>query len=274
MRGLALLGLVTFGFIPAFVLRDAVGRVGAKQVMVEPGSREASIGADHPGETVHIAGALATLVIGGAGLVGLVWRPERDGSAWQTIATAIAMLASAGLAGDPDNYGGQGLLFDPLFAVIALPPLAAGLTARPWRLRTAGWIERPRYLGLAGLALPALWYGFGQGLMQRNTWPPLADPHHQAHWYTMSQLAFLVVLVVATAGLSDRGWGPAAATSAVAAIVLAVASLLSVDAASALSTPWSIVVLLWGLATLVVTYRAVRDERNRGLRGSGRTTSM
>jgi hypothetical protein len=254
VRILALLGMLTFGFMLVFVVGDAADRVGVAQVLEEPGSPEARIGADHPGEAIHLAGALAALAIGGAGLIGLVVRPERTGSAYHTAATAAAMLLTAGVVGDPDNYGGQGLFVDPLFAVMALPPLAAALTAQPWRMRGKGRRKRSLQLVLAVLALPGLWYGFEQGLMQRNTWPPLADPHHQAHWYAMGLLAFLVVLVATTAAFSGRGWRPAAITPALAAMSVAVASLLARDAASALAPGWAAAALMWGLTMLAVTW--------------------
>lgn len=188
VRMLAVLGLVTFSFMLMFVVSDAKGRVGQVHQLEPAGSPEAQIGADHPGETVHIAGAAAALALGGTGLIGLIARPQRAGSATQAGAASIAMLITIGIVGDPDNYGGQGLLFDPAFLILALPPLAAASAAAPWRAWRHGRVPRPRLLAVALLALPAVWYGIDQGVMQRNTWPPLADPHHQAHWYAMSVL--------------------------------------------------------------------------------------
>ena len=258
VRILAVLGLVTFSFILVFVVNDAAGRVGVEQNLEEPGSSEARLGAEHLGEAIHLTGALAALVIGAAGLVGLATRPARAGSAYHTGAAAAAMLFATAVVGDPDNYGGQVGLLDPLFAVMALPPLGAALVARPWRTRQRNAGKRPRYLILAALALPALWYGIGQGLLQRNTWPPLADPHHQAHWHAMALLAFLVVLVVATAALSGAGWRLAPITTGLAAIAVAVASLIAPDAASALAPAWVVATLLWGLAVLTVTWYETR----------------
>lgn len=87
--------------------------------------------------------------------------------------------------------------------------------------------------------------------MQRNTWPPLADPHHQAHWVAMA-------IVVASAALSGAGWRLAAVTAGVAAVALAAASLLAPEAASALHPGWAVVALLWGGAVLAVTWREAR----------------
>jgi hypothetical protein len=115
-------------------------------------------------------------------------------------------------------------------------------------------------LALAALSLPVLWYGIDQALMQRNTWPPLADPHHQAHWIAMAILAFMVPPVVASAALSGRGWRMAAITVGVAAIAVAAASFLAPQAASVLHPGWAVVALLWGLAVLALTwYEAPRS---------------
>lgn len=264
VRMLAVLGLVTFSFMLMFVVSDAKGRVGQVHQLEPAGSPEAQIGADHPGETVHIAGAAAALALGGTGLIGLIARPQRAGSATQAGAASIAMLITIGIVGDPDNYGAQGLLFDPAFLILALPPLAAASAAAPWRAWRHGRVPRPRLLAVTLLALPAVWYGIDQGVMQRNTWPPLADPHHQAHWYAMSVFAFATVLVVAGAALQGRGWRLAATSAAAAASAPAVSSLLDPASASALPTLWAVVALAWGAAVLAVTWRQHRYAGSPG----------
>lgn len=100
--------------------------------------------------------------------------------------------------------------------------------------------------------------------MQRNTWPPLADPHHQAHWYAMSVFAFATVLVVAGAALQGRGWRLAATSAAAAASAPAVSSLLDPASASALPTLWAVVALAWGAAVLAVTWRQHRYAGSPG----------
>lgn len=262
IRVLAVLGLLTFNFMLMFVVGDALGRVGQDHQLEPAGSPEAQFGADHPGETVHIAGAAAAVAIGATGLIGLIIRPDRAGSAIQTGAAAVAVLMTVGFVGDPDNYGGQGLPIDPAFLVFALPPLAAAITAAPWRVWRRRALARPRLAVLASLALPAVWFGIDQGLMQRNTWPPLADPHHQAHWYAMSVLAFLIVLVVAGASLHGRGWRLAATTAGSAAAAIAVASLADPSSASALPAGWAAAGLAWSLAVLAVTW--VGSKRTTG----------
>jgi hypothetical protein len=256
------LGLLTFNFMLMFVVGDALGRLGQDHELEPAGSPEAQFGADHPGETVHIIGAAAAVAIGATGLIGLIIRPDRAGSATQTGAAAVAMLITIGIVGDPDNYGGQGLPVDPAFLIFALPPLAAAVAAAPWRAWGRRALARPRLAVLASLALPGVWFGIDQGLMQRNTWPPLADPHHQAHWYAMSVLAFLIVLVVAGASLHGRGWRLAATTGGSATAAIAVASIADPSSASALPAGWAAAGLAWGLAVLAVTW--LRSGRTTG----------
>ncbi|HEX2028828.1 MAG TPA: hypothetical protein VHF25_12610 [Nitriliruptorales bacterium] len=262
VRAVAVLGLLTFSFMLVFVANDAAGRVGQQEQLVPAGSREAQMGADRPGEAVHITGAVAAILIGASGLAGLIVRPRRAGSATQTVGASVAMLLTVGIVGDPDNYGGQASPVDLAFVVMAVPPLAAGVLAAPWRAWRPVALRRPRLLLLAALASPGLWYGFDQGMMQRNTWPPLADPHHQAHWYAMSVLAFLIVVVVAGAALAGRGWRVAAASAGAGASALALASLLSPASASALHPLWAIGAALWGLAVLVATWDGARRSRS------------
>ena len=260
VRVLSVLGLITFSFLLVFVVSDAAGRVGTEQMLEPAGSPEARIGAERPGESVHLTGALAALLIGVTGLVGLTVRPERDGSVYQTAGAAVAILIAAFIVGDPNNVGGQAGPVDVVFVIMGLPPLAAAASARPWRTWRVNRPKRPRYLALAALSLPVLWYGIDQALMQRNTWPPLADPHHQAHWIAMAILAFMVPPVVASAALSGRGWRLAAITVGVAAIAVAAASFLAPQAASVLHPGWAVVALLWGLAVLALTwYEAPRS---------------
>jgi hypothetical protein len=262
VRVLSVLGLLTFSFMLVLAVLDAGGRVGAEPSLVQPGSAAARFGADHPGEVLHLVGAAAALSIGGTGLIGLAVRPQGSGSARHVLATAFAMVVVAVLVGDPDNHGGQAGPVDALFVVMALPPLAAALAAGPWRVertRAAGIRVRLPMLAVAAFGLPWLWYGRTQGLLQRESWPPLADPHHQAHWYAMALLAVLIVLTAAAAVIAAPGWRTAATAPAVAALAVATASLLAPTAASALTPVWAIAALLWGAALLALTWRPMRS---------------
>ncbi len=130
-------------------------------------------------------------------------------------------------------------------------------------------MKRPRLLALAALALPAVWYGVDQALMQRNTWPPLADPHHQAHWMVMALLAFMTVLVVAGAALPGHGWRVASLTAGAGALAAATASLLSPASASAVHPVWAVAALMWAVGVIAITW----DESKRSQPSNHRSPS-
>lgn len=269
VRLLAVLALLAFNFMLVFVFNDALGRVGETQALEPPGSAQARIGAEHPGEAVHIVGAAAAVAFGVTGLAGLLVRPHRAGSATHAGLAAVGWLLAAAVVGDPDNYGGQAGPIDLAFVVLAVPTLIAALLAAPWRAWRSGGLARPELLLAAAAGMPWLWHGMQQGLMQRHTWPPMADPHHQAHWFVMSLVAFLIVLVCAGAALSGRGWRVATVTSGASGVAIAVASLAASDGASAVPPVWAIGALLWGLTVLVLTWRASRLEKRSILAVTG-----
>lgn len=255
VRVVGVLALASACFLPVFATNDALSRVGMDQVLEPPGSPEAEYGADHPSEAVHIPAFVAMTLMAASGLVGLILNPRRAGSATHVGAVALAMLLVAPIVGDPDNHGGQGLFVDPLVVVVAVPPLVAAALAVPWREWRRGGLMRPRLLVMAILALPAVWYAIEQGLLQRNTWPPLADPHHQTHWMMMAQLAFVIPLLTAGAALAGRGWRIAAATAALGAVAVATPSLLNGAAASAITWWLAVPGLVWGAMVLVLAVR-------------------
>lgn len=260
VRLLAALALLTFNFMLVFVFNDALGRVGETEALEPPGSPQARIGAERPGEAVHIVGAAAAVTFGVTGLAGLVVRPQRAGSATHAGLAAGAWLLAAAVVGDPDNYGGQAGPIDLAFVVLAVPTLIAALLVAPWRAWRSDGLVRPQLVLGAAAGVPWLWYGTQQGLMQRYTWPPMADPHHQAHWFVMSLAAFLIVLVCAGAALSGSSWRVGAVTSGASGAAIAVASLAAPESASALHPVWAIGALLWGVTILDLTRRASRVE--------------
>jgi hypothetical protein len=260
VRVLAVLALLAFNFMLVFVVSDAAGRIGdAGEDLESPGSEAARIGVEHPGEAVHLAGATATLIIGVSGLAGLVVQPQRAGSATHVGLGAVAWLFASFVVGNPDNYGGQAGVIDPAFVILTVPAIVTALLAAPWGAWRRGPV-RPALLVAALIGLPWLWYAIDQGLTQRHSWPPLADPHHQAHWFTMSLLAGMILLLVAGSALPGRGWRVAAITAGTSAMAVAVASLAAPVAASALRPGWALGALLWGIGVLAVTWRASRSE--------------
>lgn len=158
----------------------------------------------------------------------------------------ISVVVTLPLVGDPDNFGGQAGSIDPVFLVLVIPSIVASLLALPWGDWRSG-DARPRFLVLAAVAaVPAAWYGVDQALMQRNTFPPTADPHHNAHWWVMAAFAFMVVLVTAAAALPGRGRRLGAFLAGASSFAVGVGSVLEESAASAVSIGWALAAMLWG----------------------------
>jgi hypothetical protein len=256
IRSLAVVGLLLLGFISFIVIADAAGIIESARE-ADPGdpppSKEALAGAAAPQESIHVVGGMALLAIGGSGLIALIAKPERRGAAVQVAAVVAGILVTVPIIGDPDNVGGQAGPADPLFVIVALPGLLAALLAKPWRGAKASRTIKPNFALAAIGAIPIAWYGIGQALMQRNTFPPSADPHHNAHWWAMSAVAFVGLLVLSGAGFGLRGWRIGAAAVGLSATAIGVTSLVASEAASAISLTWSIALVLWGLAALAVT---------------------
>jgi hypothetical protein len=209
---------------------------------------------------VHLAGALLALALGLSGLVHLALRPDRPAAARHVVAAAAAMLVVVLLVGNPDNAGGRAGLVDPALLVLPLLALAAGLLAGPFR---SGTPDRALAVLAAGALPVACWWGVEQALMQRNTFPPTADPHHQSHWFAMAVAAFGLCLVVGAAALGGHGREVAATAAGAAAVVLGLASSVAPDAASALPLPWALVAVAWGVAVLLATWRRRRPSAPR-----------
>jgi hypothetical protein len=259
VRILVVLALPLAGLMFALVLADSLDLISIEargSPDDPPPSPEARAGAAAPKDAVHGAGAIGVLAIVISGLTALLVRPERADSAYQVLGASAGMLIAAVIAGNPDNYGGQAGPVDPAFLLLAVPAVLAGLAARPWRGKPDNAAPRRLLLAFAMLAaVPAANYGIEQGLMQRNTFPPAADPHHQAHWYAMSVAAFATVLVVATSVIGTRGWRLSASLGGFAAMLIAGASIISSASASALHPAWAMASLLWGILVLVVAWR-------------------
>ncbi|NNE96618.1 MAG: hypothetical protein HKN24_11375 [Acidimicrobiales bacterium] len=268
VRVLAVLGLLTFGLSVVIVLLEVSAPVADESNLETAGSPEAQMGANHPGETVHVGGALAVLLIGSSGLIGLVVHPRRLGSARQTVGAMASSVVVMGIVGDPDNHGGQAGPFDVAMLLFAVPALAAGLLAAPPQTWRRARIEHPRFLALAVAGIPLLFFAVNQALVQRNTWPPLADPHHQAHWYTMGVLGFMVVICIAVASFGGQGWQVASASAGLGALAIGMTSLFAPEAASAQGWPWALAAVGWGLVVLLVNATEGEEPDNSPPRSS------
>lgn len=266
IRVVALVGLLLFAFFFSIIALNTLGVVpsGSEGSPDDPPpSQEARFGAAHPGEAVHVVGAVGVVAIGASGLVALIARPQRPGYGFQVLAGVSGVLLTLPLVGDPNNVGGQAGAIDPLLLVVVVPAFSAALLAAPWSRHRSEDRWRPRLLALAASgAIPAAWYGIGQALLQRNTFPPTADPHHNAHWWAMAIVAFMLILVMAAAALPGNGWRLGASLAATTAIGIGLASLAAGSSASALPAVGAIAAIVWGLVGLWLTFRdsSLRDN--------------
>lgn len=261
VRLVAALALFSFSFMFIIVAAEASGVISVESTGSPndpPPSEAAREGAAAPGEAVHVAGALAVIAVGATGLIALLISPSRAGSSYQVLSAAVGFLAAVAIVGNPDNYGGQAGIVDPFLVVLGVPPLVAGLVAAGWHDRRERRLARPLLFLAVIAAAPLLAYGSDQALMQRNTFPPTADPHHQAHWLAMATFAFVVVLVVATAALGARGWRLGAVAASVATMAVAVSSIANPTAASSFGRQPGGAALLWAGAVLAVVVRSRR----------------
>lgn len=258
VRITAAVGLVLFALFFGMIAADTLDLIqpGAEGSPDDPPpSESARLGAAHPGETVHVVGALGVIVIGGAGLVHLIARPDSTGAAVHVLGATVAILIVLPIVGDPNNVGGQAGPVDPVFVVLVLPSLVAALIASPWRRwRDAGSTRVPLLVLAAVAAVPAAWYAVDQALIQRTTYPPTADPHHNAHWFVMAAVASMVVLVTAAGALRDRGL-LGARLGALTAVAFGGASLIDQEAASAVATYWAAAAVVWGVVTAWLSFR-------------------
>lgn len=217
-----------------------------------------------PGEHVHVVAAatiLGTTLTAAA--VGMR-QPGRPLATWLFAAVAIAQVVSYAIIGDPDNHGGQAGWFDVANLLFILPPAFAAWAHRRLRGRHVGAGPRPvpwslRVLVIAG-SVPLVWAAVDQALAQRNSWPPISDPHHQGHWHTVS-IALVLVLVVA--GLAARGVDGWPALAIVAAIAVGALGLTGLGFGSDASSPGaaaSSAAVAWAVAVAAAT---VADRAGR-----------
>ena len=260
VRILAALALALFAFFFSLVAAEALGVVEAGSQGSPndpPPSAEARAGAMRPGEAVHVVGAVATLAIGASGLIALIARPVDAGHSCQVLGAMSGLTLTLPIVGDPNNVGGQAGVIDPVPLAFVVPAVIAALLAKPWRYRPKEW--RPRFLVLAAVgSIPAAWYGIEQALIQRNTFPPTADPHHNAHWWAMAVSAFVVVLVIAAAALPSAHWRLGPRLAGLAAVGFGIVSLVVQSSASAVWAGWAVAAVVWGLVAIWFTFRDFR----------------
>lgn len=84
---------------------------------------------------------------------------------------------------------------------------------------------------------------------------------HFGHWSAMGAFAGSIMGLSIVAALRMRGWRLPAWAAAIAAIVFGTASLVAQGDASALSTPWAVAAIVWGI-TFAGTAEYVHRQRN------------
>jgi uncharacterized membrane protein len=154
---------------------------------------------------------LTVITLGGYGFFGaivILVAPARNVAGFQqTLMVAVAVMVAAAIEGNPNNQGGQAGPFDVVFLTFLIPILVLAVLhpARRELLRVRR--VHPLLLVAVVAAVPLVVYGVDQALIQRNSWPPTSDPHHDSHCFLMAKAAFAIPLVAAVAGLRGRGWG-------------------------------------------------------------------
>jgi hypothetical protein len=222
-------------------------------------------------EAAHLAGAVLCGGLIAAGLLPQLVAPARNVAGFQqTLMVAVAVMVAAAIEGNPNNQGGQAGPFDVVFLTFLIPILVLAVLhpARRELLRVRR--VHPLLLVAVVAAVPLVVYGVDQALIQRNSWPPTSDPHHNSHWFLMAEAAFAIPLLGAVAGLGGRGWGVPAWTAAAALAVLGIVSFLFPDAPSSLGIGWGLLAIVVAAAVAAVSVLQLR----RGRAETARTTAQ
>ena len=220
---------------------------------------------DDPIHRVHHVGIALFIGILVVGLLAQLHTPERSVAAFQqVVATVLAILIANLIVGDPDNYGGNVGIIDPVFLVFLVPVMVlAALHPARASLFHGGIGMSYVLIGVAlAAAVPLAIYGVDQALLQRNSWPPTSDPHH-TKWAWMASLAFTIPLVGLVSSARTAGWRVPAWSAGIAAVIFGLVSVLYPNHASSLGRMWGSISVLGGAGFIGA---AVWEEgRNPGL---------
>ena len=218
---------------------------------------------DAPIHRVHHVGVALFIGIIVVGLLAQLRVPERNVAAFhQVVAGVLAIQITNLIMGNPDNHGGNVGIMDPAFLVFLVPVVVlAALHPVRGRLFSVGASMSRALAGIALVdAVPLAMYGVDQAIVQRNSWPPLADPHHQK-WFMMAFLAFAISLVGLVASLRNGGWPVPAWSAGVAAVVFGLVAVLYPGLASSVGRIWGSASILGGAAFIgAAVWEAGRDR--------------
>jgi hypothetical protein len=201
-------------------------------------------------EAVHVVGALCLFAIVSVGIaVALASSRSSISAVRQVVAVAVAMLVAAAIVGDPDNYGGQAGPFDLAYMIWLAPPLIFAVV-HPARRRVATehrWNITVLLVAVV-IAGPLLMYGLDEALLQRNSWPPKSDPHHNSHWFTMAALSFTMALLALVAAWGGAGRHVAGYAAAAALAIVGVVSAVYPDMPSSFGRGWGVAAVVGAAA--------------------------
>lgn len=212
-------------------------------------------------DTIHFVHdiTLASWVwVWGLAMVVQLYRPAKRVTAMQValiltiidLGVGVFLAAVGAMQFEPDVL----LFFGPVFVAAALHP------ARGELLDIGGFSREnvdPLLLGLTALAVvPVALYVGGQLNLQLI----LTDEHAElGHYATMSYAILSMVALGVLASLRNRGRRFAAYGAGLLAVMLGVASIFN-PTMSGLSTTWSVLAMLWGLALIGVYELSVRRK--------------
>lgn len=203
------------------------------------------------GERVHFTTVVIAWALTAVPLLALSVRPARAAVVDQLLAGAVMILALLVVVGNPDNQGGQAGVYDPVYLIFFGLPVVVAILAR--RNTAASFSVRWPLITVSLLAaVPAAIAAVNEELLQRNSWPPVLDPHHNGHWMVAGIAILAPVVAAAVAALGRRGWRLPLWTAGITAVVLGIVSVAFPADASSLGRGWGGGLALWGVALVTV----------------------
>lgn len=209
-----------------------------------------------PPDVVHLVGAICYIFIVTLGLVSQLSAPALHVAGFQQAFMAgLALMVTAAIVGDPDNHGGQYGPFDPAYLIFFTPLLlmAGSHPARQYLFKP-GHLHPPLLFFAMVLAIPMFIYGVDQALIQRNSFPPGADPHHNSHWFIVAEVAFTIPLLTGLTGLRTRGWQVTSWSTPATLAALGTVSVMFPNSPSSFGSPYGALAIAVALSLLILRH--------------------